>query len=416
VDLRATADGTQAPDQVFIARQPILDCARRVFAYELLFRPTADALISDTNGAEATARVMTDAVLAFGLDTLTGGRPAFLNMTRDLLLEGVPNALPASRVVLELLEDIEADADVIEAVKRLRHEGYAIALDDFVLTDRTAALVPLADYIKVDITEDVDVAPLKALLSRDRNTPALLAEKVETHTEYELATAQGFRFFQGYFFGRPLTQVTKSVPANRVSLLRLMCALQDPDLSVQSLDALVKHDPVLCYRILRTVNSAGFGQARQIESIRQALIMLGIDAVRRWASIWVLAGMGEGSHSELVVMSTVRARCCELLAATRGRIRATDGFLLGMCSLLDAILGQPIEIVIADLPLPEQLRAALRGEDSDARRLLDCAVACERGNWNECHRLALLADIDPRVLPSVHGEALRWAAAFKPTE
>lgn len=372
--------------------------------------------MSGTNSAEATARVMTDAVLAFGLDALTGGRPAFLNMTRELLLEGVPNALPATKVVLELLEDIAADAEVLGAIKGLRQAGYAIALDDFVLTEQTAALVPLADYIKIDITTGVDVEPIKAIAARDRSTPAFLAEKVETVADYDLAAAQGFTYFQGYFFGRPLTQGTRSVPASRVSLLRLMCALQDPDLSVQSLDALVKHDPVLCYRILRTVNSAAFGQAKPIESIRQALIMLGIDVVRRWASIWVLAGIGAGANAELIVMSTVRARCCELLAATRGRVRATDGFLLGMCSLLDAILGQPIEVVIADLPLPAQIGAALRGEDTDARRLLDCVVACERGDWNQCHRMATRAEIDPRVLPFAHGEAMRWAANFKPMD
>ena len=189
--------------------------------------------------------------------------------------------------------------------------------------------------------------------------------------------------------------------------------MQNRDLTIDSLEHLIKHDTSLCYRVLRTVNSAGYAQHRRVESIRQALVLLGVDTVRRWTSLWVLAGLSTGAQQELVVMSTVRARCCELLAGrAAGDEAASMGFLLGMCSMLDAILERPIECVLAELSLPEETGAALRGEDNGARRLLDCAVAYERGEWERSLQLADRAGIDSASLPTAHREALRWAADF----
>jgi len=403
------AAGAAAP-QVFIARQPIFDRSRKVFGYELLFRASGDATTCGSGSEQATARVITDAVLAFGLDTLTMGHLAFINVTRDLLLDGMPAALPANRVVMELLEDIEADSEVLAAVRLLRRRGFAIALDDFVLTDRTADLVPFADFIKVDVQARSQVLALRNLLARPgARRSALLAEKVETVRQFESATRQGFTYFQGYFFGRPTTESTKALPESRAGHLRLLGALQDPNLSVHALEDLIRHDALLCYRILKTVNCTAFGHTARVESVRQALVMLGIDAVRRWASIWLLAGLGETAPAELVTMATVRARVCELLAAGRGP-RPADGFMLGLCSLLDSILGQPIETIVDDLPLSGEVREALLGGDNDCRRLLDCAVSYERAAWDECLRLATTAGLAPRALVTAHGEALRWAA------
>ncbi|MEZ5319033.1 MAG: HDOD domain-containing protein [Vicinamibacterales bacterium] len=404
---------SSASEEVFLARQPILDDAQRVVAYELLFRPTLLADAAGTASAQATARVISDAVLAFGLDTLTLGRPAFINVTRDLLLSGIPEALPPGHVVVELLEDIEGDAEVIDAVQRLRRSGYKVALDDFVLSDRTAPLVRLANYVKVEVGAGVTLETRDRV--RDINPAvALLAEKVETREQFEASRAAGFQYFQGFFFGRPVTQAARGIPANRVGYVQLLCALQDPDLTVDRLERLVKHDAVLCYRILRTVNSAAFAQARRIESIRQAILLIGRDALRRWASIWVLAGLADGAQAELVVMSTVRARCCELLASSLRRAPSVaDAFLLGMLSLIDVILERPIELLVQELPLPDRTRDALLGRDTECRRLLDCTIAYERGDWTRCLDLAARAAIDPHLLPVAHQEALRWAADFQ---
>lgn len=411
---RAEAASSSALGQVFVARQPILDRAQRLFAYELLFRSSVQAQTAGSVSEQSSARVITDAVLTFGLDTLTHGRPAFINVTRSLLLDGMPAALPPERVVLELLEDIEADDDVIAACQDLRRAGYAIALDDFVLNERTIGLVPFADFIKVDCLAGIDPAVRKELLGlQRRGRPALLAEKIETIGQFGEAVADGFTYFQGYFFGRPVTSGARQIPGDRLGYLRLLHALQNPDLTIDRLEQLIKHDASLCYRVLRTVNSAGYAQQRKVESIRQALVLLGIDTVRRWTSLWVLAGLSSGVQQELVIMSTVRARCCELIAGrTLGAQAASHGFLLGMCSMLDAILERPIESVLAELSLPDEAAAALRGEDNVYRRLLDCAIAYERGEWDHSLQLARRADLDPALLRVAHQDALRWAADF----
>lgn len=403
---------------VFLARQPILDRSRRVIGYELLFRSSAEAVATEPLSEGASARVLTDAVMAFGIDNLTQGKPAFINAPRSLLLDGLTGLeaiLPPSQVVFELLEDIEADDDVLAACGELRRAGYTLALDDFVLTERNAALVPLAGYVKIDLLSTPDPAEVQrqiALLCRGAG-PALLAEKVETLEQFEMAFGRGFSYFQGYFFGRPATHRARSLPGHRLGHLQLLRALQDPALDVLKLERLIEHDASLCYRILRTVNSAAFGQAHRVTSIRQAVVLMGVGVVRRWVSLWVLGGLNEEAHPELLVMSAIRARCCELLAdQLRGSEAVPEGFLLGMCSLLDAILDQPMQSVIDQLPLSRPMQAALLGEDNSGRRLLECAIAQERGDWDGSRRLAIQVGLPPQILAAAHQAAMQWSTDF----
>ncbi len=402
---------------MFIARQPIFDRKRRVIAYELLFRPSCDAESSETSSEQASARVVTDAVMAFGFDTLTQGKPAFINATRSLLLDGLAGLegiLPPSTVVIELLENIEADPEVLEACAALKRAGYSLALDDFVLTDRTAGLVPMADYVKVDVLNTA-----KPIVRDDltrlcpARPPAMIAEKIETAGQFDTAFAEGYDYFQGFFFDRPATHRARGIPGHRLGYLRLLQALQDPHLDVPKLEGLIEHDAVICYRILRTVNSAGFAQTRKVTSIRHAVGLMGLGTVQRWVSLWLLAGVGEEAHPELLTMSTIRARCCELLADQfQGSGAIPDGFLLGMCSLLDAILDQPMSAVVEQLPLSSAVQAALLGEDNPGRRILDCAVAQERGDWRRSRELAASLGLVPNALAAAHHTALRWSAAF----
>jgi c-di-GMP-related signal transduction protein len=404
-----------ASDWVFVARQPILDAMGRLFAYELLFRPSGTATASGTASDHATARVITDAVLDFGLETLTQGRPAFINVTRQFLIDGIPLVLPPKRVVVELLESVEADAEVLEACQELRRAGYSLALDDFTLNERTAPLVPMADYLKVDILNSKDPAAYMRLLRRyGGGRAALVAEKIETIESFERTKRDGFQYFQGFFFGRPVIETTRTIPAHHLGHLRILRDLHDRGLTIAHLENLIKHDATLCYRVLRIANSAAFAQRREVQSVRQALVLLGVDNVRRWLSVWLLANVSEGAHPELAVMSAVRARCCELIGGrVLGQDAATETFLLGMCSLLDAILQRPMEVVVTQLPLTEPTKRALAGDDNTNRRVLDCVVAYERGQWDKCLHLATSVGIDPTSIPVAHKEALRWASDFQ---
>jgi EAL and modified HD-GYP domain-containing signal transduction protein len=396
--------------QVFVARQPILNRDRRVYGYELLFRPPVS---EETNAAldQSAAKVISDALLAIGLDTLTDGRQAFVNVSRRLLLGGVPNVLPPDRVVLSLGADIEADKEVLEACQDLKQKGYALAIDDFVPNEWTADLVPLASFIKVDFLSVADADTRSRIVkTQGPQGPMLIAKAIETMDTFEHAVKEGYSYFQGFFFGRPLITLGREVPGQQVANLRLMRALYNPELTVHQLEELIKHDASLCYRILRTVNSATYMLQQPVQSIRQALVLLGRDTVRRWASLWALAGLSEKAHSELVIMSTVRGRCCELLAGRMGgEDAAGEGFLAGMCSLLDAILERPMKDVLRDLPLAPETQAALLGEDNQTRRLLDCVIAYENGQWERCGQLAVLAGADITQLPAAYAQALKWS-------
>ena len=394
--------------EVYIARQPILDVTGRVAGYELLFRNNATDQQFCGNPDQATASVISDVMSVFDFDALTHGQLAFINVTRGMLVGGVPPALPPHRVVLEILEDIVVDQEVIDACCALKRAGYRLALDDFTTDSGSTALLPFADFVKCssvpsnpDWVRDVRQATPGA---------ALVAERIETAEDSVQARALGFTHFQGFFFGRPATQRATAIPEHQLDYLRLMDALRDPYLTNDQLETLIKPHTSLCYRMLRTVNSAGFGLRTEVGSIGEALLLLGRAAIQRWVSIWALADLSRGSHSELLVMSMTRARFCELLAASSAdATHPAGGFLLGMCSMLDVVFDQPMKQVVDHLPLGAPLRAALLGETNEWRQLLDCVVAYERAEWTEASRIALKMGVRSRALTAAHADALNWA-------
>ena len=400
---------------VAVARQPILDRHQRVFGYALMFGPPPGHDVRTPQPDVVSPLIVAEALAHPSFRAVTGGRRAFLPVTRQTLLDGLPARLPTENVVIELSADIEGDTEVLEACRNLRHRGYSIAIDDFVLNPWTAGLLPYATYLKVDARRPTSPDErARSVACLKPGVAAVIATHVETFTEFEAAAHDGFTYFQGFFFGRPLIVPGRDVAGHHLQTLRLLRALNDPNLSIGELEDLVSHDAALCYRILRTVNSAGFGLRWTVQSMHDALLLLGRDAVRRWASLWAVAGLGEQSPSELVIMATVRARCCELLASsTRAPVATGDAFLLGMCSLLDTMLDRPMTAIVAELPLEDDTKRALCGEQNPKRIILDCTIAYERGEWSECSRLARIAGIDPAVLPGASAEAMRWAQELR---
>ena len=400
-----------ADTQIFVARQPVLDKGRHVYGYELLLRPTPAAEQENVAPDRETAKVISNVFVEIGLDTLVDGRKAFVKVGRGLLLEGIPSVLPPSRVIIELAGDIEADADVIAACRELRGAGYAISVDDFVLNSWTEDLVSVANFLKINYPELPDAAAHARLASLAMSQPVkLIAKNVETLDLFEQATKDAFSYFQGFFFGRPLILQGRSVPGHQMANLRLLHALQDLNLSVHQLEDLVKHDAALCFRILRTVNSAAYALRNTVHSIRDAMVYLGRDAIRRWASLWVLAGLNERAHSELIAMSTVRARCAELIGqAIGGEEEAAEGFLVGLCSLMDVILERPMAKIVEEMPLSDETRDALLGRSNRRRRALDCVIAYERGQWDRSIVLAQTLKIKPTLLPKAYADALKWS-------
>jgi len=390
-------------DCVFVARQPILDSVGRLFAYELLFRP---AVATPESGL--SARVVTDAILDIGLDTLTHGRPAFIDVTRQFLLDGIPLVLPPTRVIVRLLDEVGSDDEVVRSCTELHQKGYAIAVAD-ALSETGSALLPHVDFAHIALARTSDAAArdvLNRLAARGR--PALIAQGIEDAAQFEEARRCGFRYFKGFFFGHPAVHAARTVPAHLLGRFRILRELHGRDLTIDRIEALVEQDAVICYRLLRLVNSAGFAQRSEIQTLRQALVLLGTLNVRRWLSVWLLDSVSEGSHPELAAMSAIRARCCELLAGALHDDAPADAFLLGMCSMLDVILQRPMPAILDQLPLSDATTRALCGENNRHRQLLDCVIAYERGQWDECLRLAGLMTLDPVRLHAAHKQALQW--------
>ncbi|MGE3512539.1 MAG: EAL and HDOD domain-containing protein [Vicinamibacterales bacterium] len=398
-----------------MARQPIVTRSGRVMAYELLYRGHTDADRCDVDGDRASAQVLTDALLSWGIATVSNGLPLFLNFTQRLLLDEAALLLPAPSVVLEVTEDVPATEQTISACRHLHAAGYAVALDDFVEGSAAEAFIPFASYVKVDVlaTPADRLAPLVQRF-RPRGV-RLIAEKVETQAVAESAAAAGYELFQGFFFARPATLTTHAVPPRRAAYLDLLAAIHDPDITIAELERLVKRDASLSHRVLRCLQSASWGLRHEVSSIREALILLGIEPVRKWTAIWSVAGLSGGGQGELVTMVLMRARMCEQIASMHwGPQAGAEYFLLGLCSLLDVLLQTNMAVALADLPLPSSILDALRGVPGRPRSVLDCVMAYEQGDWMRADTFAQFAGIATRSVPDAYGDALHWVASIAP--
>ena len=400
------------PNSVFVARQPILDTHGCVAAYELLFRDRDISQCSeDIDGDAATASVIATSMLVVGLDELTNGKPAFINFTRNLLLSGVPSMLPPKKVTVEVLESVEPDTDVIAACRKLKQEGYVLALDDFVFAEKYEPLIDLADIIKVDFRQTGDWEARRAVLQQcDRESMRFLAEKVESHDEFRQACELGYTLFQGYYFQTPDIVHRRDVPASKVQCMRLISEINNPVVEIANLERIICHDVALSYKLLRFINSAYFGLKVQIESIRHALTLLGLRDVQKWASIVVLSTIGQDKPQELMVTSLVRARFCEMLAPHLGMPgRAPDFFLLGLFSCIDGFMDQPMDALVDELPLGDDVKAALQGTDNRFHDALQMVRLYETGAWASIAQWAARLDLDEVQLPEHFLAAIKWA-------
>lgn len=341
--------------KAFLGRQPIFDRDLNVWAYELLFRSDDIDNASLSNGDVETAQVLISTVTDFGIDAISGGRPLFINLSHGFLSGKLPIPLSRDQVVLEVLEDIPPDEAVMDTLRAFADRGYTIALDDFVYTPRMTPLMEVAHIVKLDILaltpEQLD-AHIK--LAGDFSLK-LLAEKVETYEQYDRCRDLGFEYFQGFFLSHPLVLMEGggAQASNRMVILRLLARLQDPNAQVSEIETLIAQDVTLTYRLMKCVNSAYVGLRHHVESLRRALLILGLRTIRDWASLILLTRISDKS-SELMTIALVRARMNELLAPYL-RLEKERAFTVGLFSILDAILDRPMEELLKDLPFDEAI-------------------------------------------------------------
>jgi c-di-GMP-related signal transduction protein len=390
----------------YVARQPIMDRRSRVHGYELLFRAGPEAAFR--GDGDLATRTMLDNTVMFGLERLTGGLPAFVNCTREALTEELVNVLPTSMTVLEILETLEPTPDLVAACRKLKCAGFRLALDDFVWEPRFEPLVELADYIKVDVTL-TGADERKRLMRRlEGAAVALLAEKVETQDEYKQACDEGFTLFQGYYFCRPMLMENRKVPSNRLSHIEILQLLRGDSIELKKLTRLVKRDTSLTYRLLRLVNSPMCAVRQEVSSIQSALLAVGEETFRRVAILAITSELSGNRPAEILRMAFVRGRFCEMAAGLCG-LDATEQYMLGLLSLLPAMLRVPMSELTPALPLRGEIRRALEGAATPERSLLAWVEFHERGNWEACDGVLQAYGLNEGALMKCYAEGMVWA-------
>lgn len=393
---------------VFIARQPVFDRNLKVVAYELLYRAgkvNSAAGMLDPN--QASKEVLVNAFSEIGLEKITNGRPALVNITQDILTSGaLPKGLQ-KLLIPEVLEDVLVNKDVLQEVKNLINLGYDVALDDFVFSEEWIPLVRQARYIKLDVMA-LGVLGVKEQLAKLRVTGSvdgkLLAEKVETHEEFELYRTLGFDYFQGYFLCKPHVMEGESVPASGLVIMSLMSELAKEDYDIEKVERIICQDPRLSYKLLRVVNSASFGLSRTIKTISDAIVLLGSQELGRWAAMLALTSIDNKPH-ELLVTAIVRAKMCELVAQQLNRTFSGGYFTAGLLSLLDALLDKPLPDIVGKMPLSAEIELALLTGEGDVGQVLTAVISYERGNYDP----SMLPGMSPEDLWDVYIRTLEWA-------
>ena len=351
----------------------------------------------------ATSQVILNTLVEIGIDTIAGTRATFVNFPRNFISGRYPIPFEQHQLVIEVLENIEIDDSVIADLKRLSDEGYRIALDDFIFTDELASLVELADIVKVDLRAQDAVQLTEQVEKLKRFDVTLLAEKVETMEEFEICRELGFELFQGYFFSKPQVIKGKRIAHNKLAVMQILTALQNPDTDVKDLLPMICQDVSLSYKLLKYMNSAAMGLRRQIDSIQQALVLLGMNRFRKMVTLIALSSI-EGKPPELMKLALVRAMMCEVLAQQLGRDDGQSFFTAGLLSTLDALMDNPLPEVLKELPLSDDLHGALLDKEGAMGAALHCTLSYEQGNWEQ----ATCATLAPSQIRDAYFEATAW--------
>jgi EAL and modified HD-GYP domain-containing signal transduction protein len=401
------AAASKPPAREFaVARQPILDAELRVVGYELLFRTPGARSAQVVDAEHATSSVIVDSFMEIGLDELVGEHMAYLNVSRDFLMNVRPLPLPPGRVVIELLENQEIDDDLLNVLHELVDDGFTLALDDFRYTPDIEPLLELARIVKLDVlalSED-ELLEQVALLRKRQPRLSLLAEKVELRAEFERCRVLGFDAFQGYFFARPSLTHGRGVPTQCLGALGAVSSLNAVE-DFDSLEQIITRDVGLSLRLLRYANSAFVFLPRRVGSVREALLMLGARQVRRWATVVVLAGTSDAPH-ELLVTGLVRARMCQLLCGVQDEQVADRYFTVGLFSVVDALVDAPMPDVLATLPFSEDIVGALEERAGAPGEMLEAVLAYERGDFDTVAASGLAQN---GAFDAAYRDAVGWA-------
>lgn len=394
----------------YAARQPILDRDKNLFAYELLFRDGLANVFPEIDGDEATSKMIAGSQFNFGLDDFLGDKRGFINFTLDTLVKKFPSMLPKEQVVVEILETVQPGKKLLAEVQQLKEEGYLIALDDYIHQPVWRHFYPFIDIIKIDF-RSTDAETIQQILQAVAGFPniKLLAEKVETNAEFQAALDMGFSYFQGYFFSKPEMLQSKTLSPAQLTLAELLYETSKSEMDLAKITSIFERDVNLSYKLLRYSNSAVFKRRSEIETIKQALVVLGQTELKKFLSVLFTAQVSSEKPAELMRLAMTRAKFAEGIASNHRQTDTAKAFLTGMMSLMDAILDEPMNSVLTKLPLAKDIKDALLGEPGLLSEYLALVKCYERAEWAESNVAIAKLKLDAAGLPDKYHEAVQWA-------
>ena len=396
---------------VYIARQPIFDRNMNVYGYELLYRHSSINEFVEMDDDIATSHLIYNSFLVVGLDTLTDGKKAFINFSKDMINSHVPYLLPKESVIFEILERKETTQATVEACEKLKSLGYKLALDDFVIDENFLPLFDKVDIIKVEYPS-VSLADQRELLDTQKSklNVKFLAEKIETREDYQIAYDMGYDYFQGYFFSKPVIVNSKEIESLNSNLVSIFEEVQRLEPSYAVIAEIIQRDLGLTYKLMNLANSAFFGAKNRISSVNQALAYIGISEIHLWISLMMLKELENPDNAEMIKLSLIRGKFMELLATELKQGRKTsEYFLTGMFSFIDVLMNQPMQQVLDTLPFSDDVKKALMGEQNAFGELLTLIIECESANWKEVNDRPLINVIGASRFTELYMQALEWA-------
>src|SRR5438093_3859809 len=384
--------------EVLVSRQAIYNPQLDVIAYTLCFHS------GELHDYQATAQGLLTSFLELGLEALVGPKRVFLPLTRGFVLMGYGTALPPEQVVLVLPAALTGDEELLAVLHEVSTQGYAIALADNLVHDPPPSFVEHATFLTLDVSALDRPTLAQRVACLQAYALPLVAQQVQTWDDFQYCRDLGFAYFHGTFVCQPAVLTSQRLPTNHLALLPLLAALQDSQATIDTLANLISRDVALSYRILRAINTAAYGQVRPITSMVQAVRLLGVTAITRWTTLMLLTEVRD-KPSELMTLAMVRATMCERLAQTLAPPHTASCFLVGLFSVLDALMDRPMPEVLRALPLAEEIQQALLDYAGRLGTILHSVLAYERGNWEEAMHLGL----DQNTLLDAYLHALTWA-------
>ena len=396
-------------DQAFIGRQPIMDEKQQIIGYELFFRHSAEAESAVFEDEfKAYSSVLMNTIGGIDMQWLLGDKLAFINVNEAMLKSEFLELMPPKRTVLEILRTVTPSAETVERCQNLREQGFKIALDNPHLSAETSPLLPCADYIKIDVQTLSSAELQKAYNELHASSVKMIAEKVETDAQFEDCKRVGFRLFQGFHFARPETFTSKVINASFDSVLNILNTVSQ-DGEIKDIEAGFKKDTALSFKLLRYINSVGFGLSCEIQSINHALTILGRKQLYRWLTLLMVTAGENSTPPALMKTSITRGRLTELLGESYFEKHDRDNlFIVGVFSLLDAILKMPMETVLEKIQLPETVSEALLTRSGIYGPFLQLTEACEDSDNKRILEIAELLQFDATKVNECHIAALAW--------